>query len=233
LILHSPGGSPEAAEAFVNYLRSKFKNIRAIVPQAAMSAATMIACACDEIVLGKHSALGPIDPQFIMATQSGVQVIPAQAILDQWEGAKEQCGADPSLVPVWYPILSQYGPALLEQCRNAIQLSQTLVAEWLQAYMFLGDEASADKAKCAAQHLAAHNEHHSHARHLSRDVLYKYGLKIVPLEDDQKLQDLALSVFHATMHTFTHTLAAKIVENHTGSAFLKAQGISPSPTEQA
>ncbi len=45
LILHSPGGSPESAEAIVTYLRSRFSNIRVIVPQLAMSAATMIACA--------------------------------------------------------------------------------------------------------------------------------------------------------------------------------------------
>ena len=42
LILHSPGGSPEAAEAIVSYLRSRFSHIRVIVPQLAMSAATMI-----------------------------------------------------------------------------------------------------------------------------------------------------------------------------------------------
>lgn len=50
LILHSPGGSLEAAEAIVHYLRSKFRNIRVVVPQMAMSAATMLACAADEIV---------------------------------------------------------------------------------------------------------------------------------------------------------------------------------------
>jgi hypothetical protein len=35
LILHSPGGSLEAAEAIVHYLRSKFRHIRGIVPQVA------------------------------------------------------------------------------------------------------------------------------------------------------------------------------------------------------
>ena len=62
LILHSPGGVPEVAESMVSYLRKKFDHIRAIVPQAAMSAATMLACAADEIVMGKQSSLGPIDP---------------------------------------------------------------------------------------------------------------------------------------------------------------------------
>ncbi|MGI8482371.1 MAG: SDH family Clp fold serine proteinase, partial [Chthoniobacterales bacterium] len=35
LILHSPGGSLEAAEAFVSYLRSKFSHMRVIVPNLA------------------------------------------------------------------------------------------------------------------------------------------------------------------------------------------------------
>lgn len=62
VILHSPGGSPEAAEAIVSYLRSRFDHIRIIIPHLAMSAATMISCAADEIVMGKHSFVGPTDP---------------------------------------------------------------------------------------------------------------------------------------------------------------------------
>lgn len=79
LILHSPGGSPDAAEALVHYLRSKFNNIRVIVPQAAMSAATMLACAADRIVMEKHSSLGPIDPQFLLQGPGGTMAHPAQA----------------------------------------------------------------------------------------------------------------------------------------------------------
>ena len=56
LILHSPGGQAEATEQIVNYLRQKFAHIRVIIPQNAMSAATMLACAADVIVMGKHSA---------------------------------------------------------------------------------------------------------------------------------------------------------------------------------
>lgn len=77
LILHSPGGSPEAAEAIVSYLRSRFSHIRVIVPNFAMSAATMIACAADEIVLGKHSFLGPTDPQILIPTGLGARWVAA------------------------------------------------------------------------------------------------------------------------------------------------------------
>ena len=43
------------------------------------------------------------------------------------------------------------------------------------------------------------------------------------LEDDQELQELLLSVFHATTHTLMGTSAAKIIENHMGKAFIKQQ----------
>ena len=62
LILHSPGGSAEAAESIVEYLRQRFDHIRVIVPVSAMSAATMIALSADEIVMGQHSQLGAYRP---------------------------------------------------------------------------------------------------------------------------------------------------------------------------
>lgn len=97
LIIHSPGGSAEATEALVIYLRSKFAHIRAIIPYGAMSAATMLACAADEIIMGKHSFIGPIDPQVIVYTRLGRRAIPAQAIIEQFERAKKECKEDPKI----------------------------------------------------------------------------------------------------------------------------------------
>jgi hypothetical protein len=220
LILHSPGGSLEAAEAFVLYLRSKFRHIRVVVPQMAMSAATMVACAADVLVLGKHSFLGPIDPQVRITTPLGERIVPAQAILEQFEQAKEEC-QDPAKLGAWFPMLNQYGPDLLVQCRNTSRLAQELVQGWLECYMFAGDEARAAKAKDIAGWLAKHGEHKVHGRHLSRSKLQGKGLRMQPLEEDAALQDLVLSAFHATTHTFDGTPAVKIIENHLGKAFIK------------
>ncbi|MCX6647075.1 MAG: serine protease [bacterium] len=222
LILHSPGGSLEAAEALVKYLRSKFEHIRVMVPQLAMSAATMIACAADEIVLGKHSFLGPIDPQIIVATPLGPRMIAAQDILDQFELAKKEC-QDPAKMGAWLPMLSQYGPDLLVQCSNTQGLSKELVTEWLQKYMFKNDNDRNNKAASIANWLSDHSHFKTHGRHISRAELEARGLKIVALEEDQDLQDLLLSIFHATMHTFSMTAAVKIIENHMGKAFIKQQ----------
>ena len=221
LIIHSPGGSAEATEALVKFLRSKFTHIRAIIPYGAMSAATMLACAADVIVMGDHSFIGPIDPQVIVYTRLGRRTIPAQAIIEQFERAKRECKEDPKNVGVWLPMIEQYGPALLVECKNAIELSENLVLEWLTKYMFKNDESSKEIAENIAKVLADHSRFKSHGRHIDREQAKKIGLKIIDLEEDEKLQDLVLSVFHATTHTFGGTGAVKIIENHLGNAFIK------------
>jgi hypothetical protein len=220
LILHSPGGSAEAAEAFVAYLRSKFDHIRIIVPHLAMSAATMMACAADVIVLGKHSFLGPIDPQFVINTPLGERMVPAQAILDQFDWAKTEC-LDPAKMGAWLPMLGQFGPDLLIQRRNALQMSRQLVEDWLAAYMFRGDPERQSKAGQIASWLSDHSEFKSHGRHIPRSEIERRGLQVEYLEQNQQVQDLVLSVFHAVTHTFTGTAAVKIIENHLGKAFIK------------
>lgn len=221
LLLHSPGGSLEAAEAIVSYLRSKFNYIRVIIPNAAMSAATVIACGADEIMMGKHSYLGPIDPQMILLTPLGTRMVPAQAILDQFDLAKSEC-SDPNKLASWLPMLSQYGPDLLIQCTNALKLSQELVRKWLPLYMFKGQEDATEKANHVAAWLSNHGEFKTHSRFLTRERLRSEGgLEVHNLEDDQELQDLVLSVFHAVTHTFNATPAVKIIENHEGKAFIK------------
>lgn len=231
LIMHSPGGSPEAAESIVSYLRQRFSHIRLIVPQLAMSAATMIACAVDEIVLGKHSFLGPTDPQIMLPTSLGVRLVPAQAVLDQFDRAQEEC-ADPAKLSAWIPMLGQYGPDLLVQCESALDMSKDLVRTWLETYMFKDLDDRAKRAKSIATWLADHGHFKSHSRHISRDEVERRGFTVVPLEKDPDLQDLALSVFHATTHTFAGTSAAKIVESHTGRAFVKHHAGSAIPTLQ-
>jgi len=220
LILHSPGGSLEAAEAFVQYLRSKFSHIRVIVPQFAMSAATMIACAADRIVLGKHSFLGPTDPQFFLQTPLGPRMVPAQAILAQFEQAREEC-RDPKKLAAWLPMLSQYGPDLIVQCQNVSERAEFLVRTWLRSFMFRADADGEEKADSIATWLSTHDNFKSHGRHIPRTELEEKGLQIERLENDQEMQDVFLSVFHATTHTFNGTDAAKIIENHLGRAFIK------------
>lgn len=228
LILHSPGGSPLAAEAIVSYLRSRFSYIRIIVPNLAMSAATLISCAADEIVLGKHSFLGPTDPQLLLATPLGNRFVPAQAILNQFDLAQRQT-ADPENRTAWLPMLNQYGPDLLVQCEEALALSIELAKSWLETYMFKNLRNKSEKAQEVSQWFANHHNFKSHGRHISREDL-KDRLNITDLENDDTLEDLSLSVFHATTLMFSGTPTAKIIENHLGRAFISRTRTSQNDT---
>ncbi len=228
LILHSPGGLVEAAEALVSYIRTKFSDVRVIIPHAAMSAATMIACSSNKIIMGKHSSLGPIDPQFVLDTQLGRRAIPAQSIIDQFEMAKDECADQTKLGP-WMPILGQYGPGIIIECENATELSEQLVFEWLKSYMLEGNE---DKAKEIASYLSDHTKFKTHGRYINREDAKDLGLSIEDLENDQEFQDLVLSIFHATTHTFNGTGAVKIIENNLGRAFIRSDGIPRMPPKE-
>lgn len=229
LILHSPGGSPEAAEAVVSYLRSQFSHIRVIVPLFALSAATMIACAADEIVLGTHSFLGPTDSQIILPAPYGRRMVSAQAVLDQFDRARKEC-ADPQKLSVWLPMLSQYGPDILEECRSQLVMSEELVKTWLETYMFKNDSDRASKAGEVSGWLAGRENFQSHNRRIPREEAKRHGLKVSRLEDDKELHHLVLSVFHATIHMFSGTSAIKIVENQGGRAFIVSPPVSTTPT---
>lgn len=214
IVLHTPGGSIGATESIVHYLKSMFGNdIRAIVPQIAMSAGTMIACSCKEILMGKHSNLGPIDPQ--------INGKPTHGIIEEFEKAKAEIAANPRTIPVWQTILSKYSPTLIGECEKAIKWSESMVDDWLKSNMFYGDPDADSKAKAVISELGSHALTLSHDRHLAPDLLKTLGLKIIDLEDDQDLQDLVLSVHHTCIISLTQTPAYKLIENQEGKAFIQ------------
>lgn len=222
LILHTPGGESAATESLVDYLRQMFGiNIRAIVPQLAMSAGTMIACACSELVMGKQSNLGPIDPQF--------NGIPANGVLDEFKEAVRQIKADPATTPLWREIIGKYHPSFLGICKNAVRWSETIVTDWLKTGMFCGDPEAEEKARAIVRGLSDTNETFNHARHIPVSTLESLDMNVKRLEDDDKLQDLVLTVHHAFMHTFSMTPCLKIIENHKG-VMMGRIGKTPSTT---
>lgn len=217
LLLHTPGGEMAATESLVNYLRGMFgDNIRAIIPQIALSAGTMIACACKEIVMGKQSSLGPIDPQ--------VSGIPAHGVIEEFERARNEIHLNPSAVPLWQPIIAKYNPSFIGECQKAIKWSNEMVKEWLLTGMFKDEkdlEAAKTKADNIINELGDHALTLSHNRHISISKAIEIGLNVSYIEDNDNLQDAVLTVHHACMHTLSSTGAIKIIENQDGVAFMK------------
>jgi hypothetical protein len=211
LILHTPGGDLAATESLVDYLYAMFEtDIRVIVPQLSMSAGTMIALASKEILLGKHSNLGPIDPQ--------MGGIACQAVLDEFEEAKKQVAKSPSSAALWGQIIGKYHPTLLGACAQAIKWSKKMVREWLEQNMCKDNK---NGIQPIIDTFADHNKQMSHARHISKKECEEVGLNIRSLEDDQDLQDAVLTTHHVYMHTFSSTYADKIIENQNGEMYVE------------
>jgi len=220
LILHTPGGQTAAAESIVDYLHTMFNNdIRAIVPQLAMSAGTMIACATKEIIMGKHSSLGPIDPQF-----GG---IPATGVIEEFERAIKEIKADPASTPLWQTIIGKYHPTFLGECDKAIKWSKDIVKDWLHKCMFEGDDSKKPLIDTIVEALADHSEMKTHSRHITLQQCKDLGLKIIDLEADSDLQDLVLSVHHAFIHSLSSSAGImKIIENHQDMRVVERKAIN-------
>jgi ClpP class serine protease len=216
LILHTPGGSIASTESIVRYLHLMFdKNLRVLVPQVAMSAGTMIACSAREIVLGKQSSVGPIDPQ--------LRGIPAQGVINEFKRALEEYKADHDSLVIWQSILQQYRPTFLGQCKQAIDWTNAFVTEQLKSVMFDGDPEAQQKADKIVKILSDADEHKAHERHIPAAKCIEMGLRVRMLEDDNELQDLVLTVHHCYMHAIMNTAVFKIIENHNGVAFVRNQ----------
>ena len=216
LFLHTPGGSIASTESIVNYLHLMFnKDMRVIVPQVAMSAGTMMACSSREIILGKQSSLGPIDPQ--------IRDLAAQGVLNEFKKALEEIKNDAEAIQVWRWIIQQYHPTFLGQCQQAIDWTKKFVGDKLQEVMFEGDVDAAQKAKKIVDGLSDADIHKSHERHIPFAQCKDLGLKVIALEDDQELQDLVLTIHHCYMFMLMNTPAFKVIENHETSAFVKFQ----------
>ena len=209
LILHTPGGDISATDKIINYLHSIFNNdIRAIVPQMAMSAGSMIAVSCREIMLGKQSCLGPFDPQ--------IGGVACQSVLKEFEKAKEDIKSNPHALGLWQVIFSKYNPTFLVTCEQAIELSNDLADNILS-------KTISEKGKRKEIMKAFNNNDATkvHSRHISKEQCKAVGLNIIDMEEDQHLQDMILSLHHCYMIYLEQTIVTKIVENNKGGCIMR------------
>lgn len=216
LILHTPGGDIATTEHIINYISSLFDgDVRAIVPQMAMSAGAMIAVSCKEIVMGKQSYLGPFDPQL-----GGV---PCQSALREFSEAVEDVKNNPSSLGLWQTIISKYNPTFLHTCKQAVTLSEEIAKKNLKKTV---DESHIQKVLTLFSDNLDSKTHH---RHINIHQCKEAGLKVISLESDPTLQDLILSIHHCYMILFDKTIAVKIVENNIGGFYMRSFNPIPPP----
>lgn len=115
-IVHAPGGLALASLQIAHAIRAHAGKVTVHVPHYAMSGATLIALAADEIVMDEHAVLGPVDPQ--------VGQFPAASVLAAVARKNVNDVDDQTL------ILADLAEKAIAQVRSA---TETLLADHLPA----------------------------------------------------------------------------------------------------
>lgn len=211
LILHTPGGDIAATEQIIYYLHSIFDgNIRAIIPQMAMSAGSIIAVSCKSIMMGRQSCLGPFDPQ--------INNMPSQSVVSEFYKAVDDVKNNPASLGLWQTIISKLNPTFLTICEQANKMSEELTDQVLDKSSY--DEVTKSKIK---EIFVNSQNSKTHSRHINRDKCKAAGLQIEDLETNQEIQDAVLSIHHCCMILAEQTPIIKLVENNLGKAYVIQQ----------
>lgn len=209
VLLHSPGGSPEATERIVALLRTAFNTVNFLIPHSAFSAATMLAFSGNEIVLHPSACLGPIDPQ--------INGTPARSIKRGFERIRDLLKQEgPEALPAYIPLIEKYSIELLEVCDDAENLSKELAKQWLTEFMFSDDDAASknEVIERAVDYFSSYDLHKTHSRPITFNKLQPLSLKITVAESD--LRDLLREAHILISGLFSLTSFVKVYENSHG-----------------
>ncbi len=217
LVIHTPGGDYEATKRIIDYLHSTYKHIRVFVPHLAMSGGTLIACAADEIYMGPYSSLGPTDPQVTLRGR----LIPAEAIISEFERAFEECTKDPKRVLLWRERLSIIPPGYINALETMIKNAKLYLKDLLLKRNLKNSKLNSDQLESLVNILSSYKYHSSHGRGINLKTAKSIGLNVKDLSEDKKLEDAVLSVYHAaTIVLMSSPQVSKIIANHKGNKFV-------------
>lgn len=135
LLLDSPGGDIDAAEKMVHLLREACAppagsdgDLEVVVPNAAKSAATLIALGADRILMSDSSELGPIDPQLPLPNGDSV---PVSALLRAYEEAQQRCARHPDN-SAFAIELGKFDAVLIAEMRQAVNRARACAEKLLK-----------------------------------------------------------------------------------------------------
>ena len=133
LLLHTKGGSVDAAEKLMGMLRSLVgtAKLRIVVPDFAKSAGTLMVLGADSVVMSDMSELGPIDPQ---APLFGIWQS-VQNYLDAYKEHEKTLKADPNNIAAQI-MLQKLDPATLKLCEVAMDRARQAAEKLLKRGMF-------------------------------------------------------------------------------------------------
>lgn len=216
--IETPGGSGEAAEEVVRFLRSKFTDINFVVSGQAKSAGTILVLSGNEILMTESGSLGPIDAQ----VQVGRSRISAHDYIEWVKEKRDEAERVGRLNPFDATMVAQISPGELSGVYYSLKFAEDLVVEWLTKYKFknwnvtesrkikVTEEMKRKRAQEIAKDLANHGKWRTHGRSIKIDDLEGIGLKITRIDNDPKLADTVYRIQTVIRLLFSSSTTYKI-----------------------
>lgn len=196
IVLDTPGGVAEVVDRMVKTIRHAYKEVAFIVPDAAMSAGTMLAMSGDRILMDYHSCLGPIDAQ----VEKGGKLLSTVGYLRQFEQMKER-SREGTLTEADVILLHKMDLGELEEYEQEGKLAVELLTDWLSRYKFKNWKKTETKqikvtpslrrkrATEIAEKLGDYDRWHTHGRPIDIHALRTMNLRIENYSEKRELND--------------------------------------------
>jgi hypothetical protein len=215
VILETGGGYMQPVQRIADTLHKHYDFVQFLVPNHAMSAGTVLAMCGNAILMDYYSVLGPIDPQ--VERPSGDNV-PCHGYLVQYERLIEKSRKGKITTAELQYLIEKFDPAELYSYEQEMNLSVTLLKEWLVKYKFehwsitktkgktVTKRMKEQRAESIARCLNDSQRWHSHGRGISREVLERD----VKLEIEDFGADPELSLQVKNYHTLVRDYMSKV-----------------------
>jgi hypothetical protein len=189
LLIGSNGGDGTVAWRIVSLIRERVESFSVLVPQAAFSAATLIALGADEIVMHPNGNLGPTDPQ-ITNHAKGVH-FGSEDLAAFLKFARDEVGLNDQMpmLELFKQFCAEVGYVGIGVAARSAQLTQTMGEKLLRLHM--KSENQLQKAKIISEALSTKFFHHGYP--VSRSEAYEIGLPVA--KSDPALEALMWSVW--------------------------------------
>lgn len=196
LLVVSLGGDPTVAWRIMTLLRDRVKKVGVLVPQAAFSAATLLALGADEIVMHPCGNLGPVDPQIRVMRKTDGKTPPevisfgSEDLAGFLNFVRHNVGLSDQeyLKSAFELFCKEVGAVPIGIASRGARLSLSLGVKLLQMHM--RDEAAKQKATAIAETLNKEFFHHGYP--VGRKEAKEIGLKIVEPKPDLEQKMWAL-----------------------------------------
>lgn len=178
VIIDSFGGDADAAYHMAKLIDGHFKgNIKYVVPRFAKSAATLMVCGGNKIVMGETSELGPLDPQIRQDDGSYISAKAVQATLELIKkhlNKEDKHGLELATI-----LASRINPLILGQYESSIDIAKEYQRELLMMRMLKSKKK--DDVDKIVERFATGYTHHSRVITCveAKDILGEENIEIL------------------------------------------------------